>query len=213
MTHRTQIVELDVSDLIPAEWNYKTAGTEEEIAKLANSIGLDKSAGVPAVREVGERFEVIDGNHRLAAIKVLGWERVPCENFGDITKAMAIIIARRRNHKWFEDDVLQYAELFTDDVLKEFSLDDLEPIMPDRREEMEALTKLLDFDWSQYDTATTHDNGDEKIVLKLELNTETYTMWKQWKEQCAELLGYDNDGRCMELALVEALNVPVTSST
>ena len=113
----TQLVEMNESDLVKADWNYKTDGTEEQIEKLMASIGVDKSVGVLAVREKGKKFEVIDGNHRLEAIKRLGWKKVPCENFGDISKAKAITIARRRNHKWFEDDVLAYAKLFKEDVL------------------------------------------------------------------------------------------------
>ena len=64
-----------------------------------NSIEEDKSVGVLAVREIDGKFEVIDGNHRLEALIRMKWKKVPCENFGQITKAKAITIARRRNHK------------------------------------------------------------------------------------------------------------------
>ena len=130
---KTQLAELSINDLIKADWNYKTEGTEEQIEKLITSIKVDKSVGVLAVREISisedkdgmevNKFEVIDGNHRLEALIRMNWEKVPCENFGDISKAKAITIARRRNHKWFEDDLLAYATLFKEDVLKEFKID------------------------------------------------------------------------------------------
>ena len=100
---KTQLAELSINDLIKADWNYKTEGTEEQIEKLITSIKVDKSVGVLAVREISisedkdgmevNKFEVIDGNHRLEALIRMNWEKVPCENFGDISKAKAITIA------------------------------------------------------------------------------------------------------------------------
>ena len=166
--NRTQIVEMDIEDLIPADWNYKSDGTAEQITKLCNSINEDKSAGVVAVRELDSgKFEVIDGNHRLQALKKLNWPKVPCENFGVITKAKAITVARRRNHKWFDDDLLAYAELFSKEVLDEYSVDQLEQFMPDSRKEMEAMQELLEFDWDQFSV----DDAEQD----LDQNTKTIT--------------------------------------
>ena len=148
--NRTQLANIDIKDLHKAEWNYKTDGTEEQIEKLINSINQDKSVGVLAVRETEDGFEVIDGNHRFEAVSRMGWEEVPCENFGSITKATAITIARRRNHKWFEDDILAYAEIFNESVLAEYDIGELEKFMPDTKEEMENMSKMLEFDWDNF---------------------------------------------------------------
>jgi len=163
--NKTQLVEMDIGDLIPADWNYKSDGTPEQIEKLCNSIKEDDSAGVVAVRELGDKFEVIDGNHRLQAVQLLKWKKVPCENFGSITKAKAVTIARRRNHKWFEDDLIAYAELFKNEVLEEFTIDQLETFMPDSRQEMEGLEKLLDFDWDQYKLDESDPDADEPKMI------------------------------------------------
>jgi len=213
---KTQIVEIDVNDLIPADWNYKVEGTEEDVIKLANSIKEDSSAGVPAVREIKvdgvDKFEVIDGNHRLTAIKKLGWEKVPCENFGVISKAKAIIIARRRNHKWFEDDSLKYAELFVDVVLPEYDFDTLDNFMPETRVELEGYEKLLNFDWAQYE-ANEDDNLSEKNLKHISINVpeETFNLWLKWNERCNIILGYRFEAKCFELAVVEAMNIPEES--
>tara|TARA_R100000458_G_scaffold11194_2_gene8944 strand:+ start:3844 stop:4371 length:528 start_codon:yes stop_codon:yes gene_type:complete len=153
--NKTQLVEMDIEDLIPADWNYKSDGTPEQIEKLCNSIKEDDSAGVVAVRELDGKFEVIDGNHRLQALKQLKWKKIPCENFGSISKGKAVTIARRRNHKWFEDDLLAYAELFKEEVLQEYDIDQLETFMPETKDEMLNLENILEFDWDQY-------NLDEK---------------------------------------------------
>jgi len=206
----TQIVEIDISDLIRADWNYKTDGSPEQIAKLMESIKEDRSAGVLAVRELDGKFEVIDGNHRLEAVLRVGWGKVPCENFGKISKAKAITIARRRNHKWFADDVLKYAELFRNDVLAEINMDDLERYMPDTREEMENLSKLLDFDWSQF--RKEDQGGDEDAAmgkkLVLELPEETYNLWLKWKERYQSYVDDDSNEKIFEFAIGRALELP-----
>ena len=160
--NKTQLVEMNIEDLVPADWNYKSDGTSEEITKLSKSIIEDQSAGVVAVRELDDKFEVIDGNHRLEALKLLKWKKVPCENFGSISKAKAITIARRRNHKWFDDDLLAYAELFTNEVLKEYDIDTLQTFMPDSTEEMRNFEKLLEFDWEDMDIGSNKESQDPK---------------------------------------------------
>ena len=203
---KTQLVEMDIKDLIKAEWNYKTDGTQEEINKLIESIKVDKSVGVLAVREIdNEKFEVIDGNHRLEALIQMKYKKVPCENFGKISKGKAITIARRRNHKWFEDDILAYANLFKEDVLKEYSLKELEKFMPDTLEDMENLDKMLEFDWEDYDNDEKYDETDLKTI-KVTVPKETYDIWIKWKEVLKKLNNYETDSKAFEYAIIEALN-------
>lgn len=212
----TQLVEIDFNDLLKADWNYKTNGTPDEIEKLAESIREDKSAGVMAVREITInakiKFEVIDGNHRLDAIALVGWEKVPCENFGKISKAKAITIARRRNHQWFKDDTLKYAELFKNDVLAEFTLDDLDRFMPDSRQDMENFSKLLEFDWNSFsDNGNAGDRYDEPgfKTIDLKVPEEVYNVWLKWNVRCKDEMGYNSPDKCFEFAIVEALKIPL----
>lgn len=184
--NKPSIVEIPIKLLIKAGWNYKTEGTPEQVAKIAASIKHDSSAGVMAVREIIKKnrsyYEVIDGNHRLQAIKLLKWEKAHCENFGAITQAQAILIARRRNHVWFQDDVLKYAELFKSVVLPEYSFDDLEAFMPETREEMEHYAKLLDFDWSQYENSDQEGVDEMQKTISIKVSTTTFERWHALKE-------------------------------
>lgn len=203
-----KIMIIKINDLIPADWNYKSDGTEEQIETLCNSIKEDKSAGVPAVRHLGDKFEVIDGNHRLEALKRLKWKEVPCENFGDISKATAIVIARRRNHKWFEDDILKLSGLFKNDVATEYSIDDLDRIMPDSREQIEALMTLTDFDWNQFNTSDDEiEIGEQYQTLTIKLPENVFELWEKWKAVCIKE-GITSEINIFEYAIVEALNTP-----
>src|ERR1019366_8341847 len=139
MKNQTELLNVPISKLITADWNYKKNGERDQIDRLKASIDFDKSVGVLAIRELEKDgvqvFEVIDGNHRLIAVREMNWEVVPCENFGKLSLAKAITIARRRNHKWFEDDMIKYGKLLSG-VLEEYTVDELEPFMPDTAIEM-----------------------------------------------------------------------------
>ena len=76
-----EVIKLPIEQLVKAEWNYKTDGTDEQIQKLMNSIEYDKSAGILAVRKIRDKYEVIDGNHRLEALRRLNYKEVQVENF------------------------------------------------------------------------------------------------------------------------------------
>ena len=134
------------------------------------------------------------------------WKKVPCENFGDISKAKAITIARRRNHKWFDDDLNAYAKLFKEDVLAEFKLDELEGFMPDSLEDMENLLKIDEFNWDEAEDVPVYDDSENLKTVKVLVPEETYNMWLKWKERVKKLNDYETDSKAFEFAIAEALN-------
>jgi len=175
MTHntfehtKTTVLDIDIKQLIFADWNYKTNGTPEQIQKLANSIERDGSPGVLAVREVMReiegkealRYEVIDGNHRLSAILHLAWTKIPCENFGAISKKEAILISHRRNHQWFETNMLDFSTLMVENIFPEYSMEELNSFMPDDLQDLESMKSMFeDFDWSDPDGAQNIDKKE-----------------------------------------------------
>jgi len=178
------LIKVKVEQLQKAPWNYKTDGKPELVEKLIKSASYQKSIGIIAVREIGKnKYEVIDGNHRLDALKRLGVEEVTVENFGKITKAEAVVISKQRNLIWFEDDTVKFAEVFKEEVLKEFTIDELEQMLPLAKTELESFGKLLDFDWSIYDKELDDMGGkiNKDEVLKIPLSDEDFEQWEEWK--------------------------------
>jgi hypothetical protein len=193
---KPKIIKIKIEQLIPADWNYKK-DDESKAVKLQKSIQEDGSLGVPAVREMPgmetdnglQIYEVGDGNHRLEAVRNLAienierWGEIEVENFGAISKARMVLIARRRNHLWFEDDVIKYAELFRDVVLPEFpNLETLETYMPESLEELESYGKLLDFDWDQFKSSELNasDLLEEFIEIKIKApKKEVAIFWSE----------------------------------
>lgn len=215
---KPEIIQIAIENLIEADWNYKIEGSEQDIAKLANSILKDRSAGIPAVREIGDgRYEVIDGNHRLKALRLLGWPMITCENFGALSKEEAVLISRRRNHVWFEDDGLKYANLVREILDNtEHTPEELEQYMPESAAEIDALYKLVTGDWQQNAQAMAAQYSDNTETsafkeIKIAVPEEVFELWNQWRERAKMLLGYDNDMKAFEFAIAEAMNIPEES--
>lgn len=199
------VEKVNIDRLVKADWNYKTDGTDEQINKLINSIKYDNSAGVLAVRELGDKLEVIDGNHRLEALRRMNMQEVQVENFGALSKAKAILVARRRNHVWFDDDLLSFSELLKNDVLPEIALDDIKNILPDSTAEIDNMLALGKFDWEEPTLNEPKDNDGNKVI-KIKVNEEVFKMWQEWVQFCAEQNNFKSESEAFEFAIVEAKN-------
>ena len=200
-----KVETMNIDNLVKAGWNYKTDGTEEQINKLIKSIKYDDSAGIIAVRKLNDKYEVIDGNHRLEALQRIGWQQIQVENFGDISKAKAIIIARRRNHVWFDDDLKAFSDLIKNDVLPEIDTDTLKDILPDTPDEIDNLVNFGNFDWEEpIEKEPKDDDGKKTIVVKVD--ESVYQMWQDWVKWCAEQTDYKSEPDAFEYLIIEAKN-------
>jgi hypothetical protein len=194
----TEILHVQPRQLKPADWNYKVPGTKERRDKLRRSIEHDRSAGVLAVREIpaeeggplftaGDNlpiYEAVDGNHRLEQVLAMGWQVVPVENFGPISKAEAILIARRRNSNWFDDDVVALAELLANDVVKDgqYQVSELAQFMPESEEELRATLDLVQaHQWKDAEQDETkpkpESDGFRKVSGKI--SDSAFIVWEQ----------------------------------
>lgn len=59
------------------------------------------------------------------------------------------------------------------------------------------------------DTKQTHKPYDKVITLKV--SQETFEAWELLKENWGDVIGYDNDSKIFEFAIIEALNIPIAS--
>ena len=217
--YKTKLQEVDAEEVIKAHWNYKYDGTPEEIEKISKSIAKDGSAGVLAVRMIEVEgkpfFEVMDGNHRLEALKtVLGLKKIRVENFGVISDAEAVMVATRRNHQYFEDDKIKHAKLMHEVVLQEFSPEELTEFSHYSMGELETFKHFSEFNWetpeqnSPSDSGDGSGSGDKKQTIYLKVNQEVFNLWEKWLERAELITGLGNPERAFEFAVIEALNIP-----
>ena len=217
-----EIIEVDLDQLILANWNYKK-DDQEKADKLKNSIKEDNSAGIPAVREIDQKtkdgrqiYEVGDGNHRLIALQELvkenpSWKRITVENFGKISKAKMILIARRRNYQWFEDDTIKFAELFRDHVLPEIDIPSMVDYMPETLEQLESYEKLLEFDWNQFNNTEDEEIDENWIMIKIKAPKQEVEIFNSEMERLKEIGKTNSDWVALKYMAINSSQTPTES--
>lgn len=205
VTGTSKLTTLPIAKLMSAPWNYKLAGTDEMKAKLISSIKNSESAGVLAVRVMpGGKFEVIDGNHRLEAVQAMKWTHVPCENFGKISQAKAVVISRQRNFQWFEDDVMALGQLYRDVVLPEFDTIDLMDMLPESDTTFDEILRLAEGAGAE---PPEEPQSEPPEMTTIKLTAEQWAICRQAINQVKKVEEDDtiSDGRCLELVAAEYL--------
>ncbi len=162
---------IDVSKLVYAEWNYKEDGTNKQIDKLVNNIKRNGLIVNLNVREISkDKFEVIDGNHRLKAIKqITDIKKVLCYNHGKLEESEAKRKCIELNESRFETNTLKLAEIYKE-LSDKYTVDDLALTCFHGKSDIEDLVKLTNFTWSSFDNKYDEQtkNDDKKFEILLE---------------------------------------------
>ena len=179
-----ELKRVKVAELVKAPWNYKTDGTPETIGRLARSIKEDGSPGVFAVRRLKNKYEVMDGNHRLDAVKLLKWEETWVEDFGVITDAKAASIAVRRNNQWFEDDPVKLSVLMSEVVFPQWAPEEFAEMTVHSLPELRAMEELGSWDWTNVQRVRKSVERAEGCTIHLQ--RDQATAWLEYKVRSQE---------------------------
>jgi hypothetical protein len=152
-------IELETSKLKKAKWNYKT-DNPKLLEKLKANIQRNGQIENILVREIKDGYEVVNGNHRLDALKQLGFKNVVAYNLGKITQASAMRVAIETNETKFDSDPLKVAETLNT-ILQEFDLDDSSLTMPFDKTELEEAKRMLNKDLRDYKKEIEQDDAIE----------------------------------------------------
>ena len=120
-----QLIKLKVKDLVPAKWNYKE-NDQKTLEALKANIAKNGQLESIIVRELpNNKYEVVNGNHRLEVFKSLEIKEVDAYSLGDIPLKEAQRIALETNETRFKSNEDELFRLL-DSLVEEFSLEDLQ---------------------------------------------------------------------------------------
>ena len=155
-------VDVNTSDLVKADWNYKEENAEQTL-KLVENFKRNGQVENIQIRELEDgRYEVVNGNHRLDVMKSIEMKKCHAYNYGEISKAEAQRIAIETNETRFATNAIKLGETL-EEISGTFSIDEMAKTMPFKEEEISNMIETLNFDWEQFDAT-----DDDAIDLEAE---------------------------------------------
>lgn len=122
-------IEIEISRLVKADWNYKE-DDEFKKQKLIENIKRNGQLENIIIRELDTGFyEVVNGNHRVDAFIELNYTHIVAYNCGKISLAHAQRIAIETNETRFASNTEKLAKLI-EEIKLEFSEDELKLTLP-----------------------------------------------------------------------------------
>jgi len=199
---------LPLTKLVKADWNYKQ-DDEELTKKLVENIKRNGQIENLIVRELDTGFyEVVNGNHRFAALGIIGVEKAVVYDLGKVSQSEAYRLAIETNETKFLADHVKLAKLVKD-MSADFTLEDLVQTLPYSPQEIDNYIKMSDFNWDEYNNPD--NSSDDSSVKKKEnelhltLNTDVLDMWNKWKRMLITEGVDANDYNAFMVALTEAI--------
>jgi len=171
---------VSIDKLIPAKWNYKKTDDEESeklMEKLKKNLSKNGQIENLIVRESRKKntYEVVNGNHRLIALKALKKKNAVCFMLGKISLEDAKRIAVETNETKFDSDPIKLAELITN-IAKKFDIDDLVSTLPMSSDDIDNYTKMLHFDWDKLDKVQDEDEEESSKNSDEDDDWQTFTV-------------------------------------
>ena len=146
--------------LVANPWNPNSMDDFMFRKTVASLDRLDFAAPV-VVREKGDYYEIIDGEHRVKAAVELGMERIPIWNLGDISDAHAKQLTVVLNETKGTADREKLGGLLRD-LLSSESTAELLEVLPYAKADFEALLDVPNFDWGDIEKLT-QEPGAERM--------------------------------------------------
>lgn len=187
---KTKYKAIEIEKLVKADWNYKDEN-QEMAAKLAENIKRNGQIENILVRLLDTGFyEVVNGNHRLDALKAIGATKVMCYDLGAITAQQAYRIAIETNETKFNTDIVKLAGLVSE-IANGTSMEDLVATMPFTTAEVENFIGMASFSFDKYKEGENSESGADASSgsprISFIASPEVQGAWREWQERCAIL--------------------------
>jgi ParB family chromosome partitioning protein len=134
-----EIIELSIETLKEAPWNVNQVD-EAMMQRLRVSIGKYGMVQNLVVRQIGNDYEVLSGNHRLRLLHEMLIKKVPCVVV-DVDDAHARLLAQALNHIHGDDDLGLRAELIRE-VMQVLPEEEVLAVLPDTMDGLKGMAHL-----------------------------------------------------------------------
>ena len=140
--------EISIHELVKADWNYKVEDDFTQEKLDANLLRNGQLETLLVRRLENGKYEVVNGNHRLSSLLVLGVDMVKVFDLGVIPDAEARRLAIEVNETRFQGDTLKLARLI-DELKVTYGQDNLLETMPYDRRGLDRLSGMADWYWKK----------------------------------------------------------------
>lgn len=147
MKLRVNIKEIFVSKIKPNPWN-PNVQSDFIFEKERESIREHGFIDPILVRGKGKGYEVIDGEHRLRAAIAEGYDKIPCNDLGTVSDAVAWELTVVTNEVRGKADPQKLQELLKN-LNKEIGFEKLVNAIPMQRVELESIIANASVDWDK----------------------------------------------------------------
>jgi len=210
---------IPMEELVKAEWNYKQED-EEMATALVENFKRNGQVENLIVRQLDTGYyEVVNGNHRYDALKVLGAKKVVVYDKGKISLTEAQRLAVETNESKFVADQVELAKLLKE-MTDTFDEDELLATLPYSKQELDNMVSMTEFDFNKLGGGSSGEEGvagnTNPNALKLTLNEDVLLLWKEWIETVRRLTGDANEYKAFALgmetlAVIDEDTVPFTT--
>lgn len=135
--------QVSISSVHPNRYNYNVQ-KGATFAKLVASLREFGFVQPVVVREDGDGYEIVNGEHRYRAAIELKLQSIPIINLGAVTDVRAKQLAVILNELGGSPDEVRLADLLRD-ISAEVTIDDLQRVMPFSDKELEMYLSTIDF--------------------------------------------------------------------
>ena len=94
---------------------------------------------------------------------------------------------------------------------QKYPIEELVKTMPYTTGEINNLLNLINFEWEEFNSHKVDDDEAFNKTITLKVNKHILDKWNELRDKFGGVLAYDNDSKIFEFAVVEALNIPLSS--
>jgi hypothetical protein len=209
--NRVNVISIPIDSIVPNNWNPNVQSDfmfEKELNSIKEFGFLDPVTVREKHGEGGLGFEIVDGEHRWRAGKLLGMKEIPCNNLGVLDDHVATQLTVILNGTKGQNDPQKLA-ILVQGLAQAVPVDELLRSLPYTQGELDGLLSDGKIDWDSVQDpqaeGVPEEHGDWSIV-SLRLPKDVAQAFRGQVERVKGILHPGEDpGKCSPIGAIKAL--------